>query len=193
MNGIHQNDVNIAIYNRDISYLSVEINYLLAKNIEYRASGDIDTILEGVKKTINPHKCHLVIQDIHDLLKLFKEITSKNSFRLLLATVNSNMCRMFHTDMNSLRMLCTYIGPGTLWLKEDNINRRALNSIQSKQSIAIEEERIQQVSTGSVAILKGALYPKENTKAIVHRSPTIEESGKKRLLLRIDTVGLLDF
>jgi hypothetical protein len=37
------------------------------------------------------------------------------------------------------------------------------------------------------------LYPGDREAACVHRSPTIEETGQQRLLLRIDTNGpLLD-
>ncbi|MEL6124115.1 MAG: DUF1826 domain-containing protein, partial [Bacteroidota bacterium] len=107
--------------------------------------------------------------------------------RLLLASVNTNMCRRFHTDINDVRLLCTYTGPGTLWLTNDNINRRALDSYDGNESIVMDPERIQQVPEGAIALLKGAMYPHHQTKAIVHRSPTIEESGEKRLLLRIDT------
>ena len=95
--------------------------------------------------------------------------------------------------MNDLRMLCTYSGPGTLWLKEDNIDREALHASTDNEPIALDERMIQQVRTGDLVILKGAIYPKEGTKAAVHRSPAIEESGERRLLLRIDTNEFLNF
>jgi len=129
----------------------------------------------------------MILQDIKNLLHHFKAITNAKSFRLLLATVNSNMCKKFHVDINDLRMLCTYGGPGTLWLTEDNINRKALNPYGTNQSIVIDTNSIKQAKTGAVIILKGAKYQKDATKAAVHQSPTIEESREKRLLLRIDT------
>ena len=103
------------------------------------------------------------------------------------------MCRRFHTDLNYIRMLCTYSGPGTLWLSENNLNREALNDLESNNSIVVNNDLINQVRTGSVAILKGGLYPRKGTKAIVHRSPNIQESQQKRLLLRIDTDELFNF
>jgi len=57
----------------------------------------------------------------------------------------------------------------------------------------LNEKNIQQAKTGAVILLKGALYPKKGTNAIVHRSPTIEESGERRLLLRVDTNDHLGF
>ena len=193
LRNIHQSEVNIAIYDRDTATLTSEINGLLNQDIEIKTSGDIDSILHALAQVIDPSKFSLITQDIKALLHLFKEVTGTNSFRLLLATINTNMCRRFHTDGNDVRMLCTYSGPGTLWLTEDNINQHALNSSGGNNSIVLEESKIQQAATGSIIILKGAMYPKEGTQAVVHRSPTIEESGEKRLLLRIDTNQFLGF
>lgn len=190
---IHQKDVNISIYERNTRHMTKEINLLLQQDIELRASGTIDEILGALKEALSSIEFGQIIEDIHKLMKLFKEVSDAKSLRLLLATVNTNMCRRFHTDINDLRMLCTYSGPGTLWLTEDNANREALGSSDDDLSIAIEENKIQQVKTGSVVLLKGAIYPKDGTLAIIHRSPTIEESGEKRLLLRIDTNEFLNF
>jgi hypothetical protein len=193
LKNIRQKDINIAIYEREIESLTKEIDRILNQDIEFRSSGDIDTIIDSVKKTLNPKEFSLIIQDIHELLQLFKEISDAKSLKLLFATVNTNMCRRFHTDINDLRMLCTYSGPGTLWLTEDNINRNGLDCCGDTECIVINENEIKQAQTGSVVILKGAIFPTEGTKAVVHRSPTIEESGEKRLLLRIDTNEFLNF
>ena len=193
LKSIHQKDVNIAIYERDSSALAEEVNKLLTQSIEFRSSGDVNTIIEDISMTIDSDQFRLIIQDIKDLLNIFSELTHAKSFRLLLATVNTNMCRKFHTDINDLRMLCTYSGPGTLWLTEDNINQKALESSGENDDIAIDVSKIQQAKTGAAIILKGAIYPKDGTRAIVHRSPTIEESGQSRLLLRIDTNDFLNF
>ena len=101
------------------------------------------------------------------------------------------MCRKFHTDVNDLRMLCTYLGPGTLWVPDEAIDLDASYARGNGKDIVIDLEKVEQVGTGDVVILKGALYPEAN--AILHRSPTIEENGEKRLLLRIDTYEALGF
>jgi len=190
---IHDNEKNIAIYERNIQPLKYEIDSLLEKDIELRATGDITSISHYLMEEINELEFPMITKDAADLLYLFKDVTKAKSFRLLLATIHANMCRKFHTDINDLRLLCTYSGPGTLWLTEDNINHKAMDSNLENESIVLDESRIQQAKTGSVIILKGAIYPQEGTKAVVHRSPTIEETGQKRLLLRIDTNELLNF
>ncbi len=187
---IHAVDVNIAVFDRDTSGLEKEVDGLVQRDFELKVSGEMDAIIDGVAKTKDLEGCALIREDIKDLLQLFGEVSGATSFRLLLATVKNNMCRKFHTDINDLRMLCTYAGPGTLWLKEDHPKPKAWDSTEEESH---EEGSIQQAKTGSVIILKGALYPKESTKAILHRSPTIEESGQRRLLLRIDTNAFLNF
>lgn len=188
LENIHLEDVNIAIYDREINDLSSEINGLVAQNVEFSASGNIKTIVVEMRSKLGKSNCNRIIEDINELLLHFQKVTNTDSFRLLLTTVNTNMCRKFHTDINDLRMLCTYSGPGTLWLTEDNVNRKAMDANGStNDSIVIDDTKVQQAKTGSVVLLKGAIYPQNNTNAIVHRSPTIEETGEKRLLLRIDT------
>lgn len=87
----------------------------------------------------------MIVQDIENLLHRFKEISDVKKFRLLLSKINTDMCRKFHTDINNLQMLCTYNGPGTLWLTEDNINRKALEMYADNELIVIDKNNIQQV------------------------------------------------
>lgn len=187
LKNIHKQDVNVVIYDREIGNLKNEIDRCLKLNTELRLEGELEEIMDSLSDALDREVHSSLIKDIHELLMLFKDVSRTEKFRLLLATVNTNMCRKFHTDVNYIRMLCTYRGPGTLWLKDENINRDALGSRGYNHLIVKDESKIEQVETGSVVLLKGAKYPNEETKAAVHRSPTIEESSEKRLLLRIDT------
>jgi hypothetical protein len=64
-----------------------------------------------------------------------------------------------------------------LWIVKDG----------SKADISqINESHIQHAKEREVVILKGGKY-RGNPQAIIHRSPTIEESGLRHLLLRMDT------
>lgn len=187
LKGIHQNNVNIAIYNRNISILKNEIHSLLTREIKLSSSGNINAIFDEITEVIDLSECRMILQDINNLLRAFKEITGAKKFRLLLETIDTNMCRKFHTDINDLRILCTYSGPGTLWLTEDKVDRKALSTYRNNESIVIDNSKIKQVTTGAVIVLKGTKYSKESIQAAVHRSPVIEENSEKRLLLRIDT------
>ncbi len=184
---------NIAIYHRDIQTLEEEVSNFLKEKIAFEATGSVEELTSQLEasKYNNNDKYPALIKDICFLLQTFQTLSSNSSFRLLLTSVNTNMCRRFHTDVNDLRLLCTYSGPGTLWLLEENVNRDALDNAKSNDDIVKNDADIQQAATGDVVILKGAIYPKPNTKAIVHRSPAIEETGETRLMLRIDTNDFL--
>lgn len=186
LHNIHKKNVNITIYNRTIDNLEEELNWLVKNDIKLHSNGTINTVLSHLPKTLELSNCPNVLQDINTLLQYFNEVTNSKEYRLLLATIDNDMCRKFHMDNNNLRMLCTYKGQGTLWLTEDNINREALELRKTNEHIVIDENEIKQAKTGSILILKGAKYAIEQPNAIVHRSPTIKQNSEKRLLLRID-------
>lgn len=188
LNNIHNNEVNIAIYNRNIHHLNFEIYQLLKRKISLKANGTTESILSEISQTISTENYNSIYTDIKNSLITFSNISGGSNFKLLLATVTTNMCKRFHMDFNSLRLLCTYSGPGTLWLTEDNINREALNSNADNNSIVLNSNNIQQANTGDVIILKGANYGNQESLGIVHRSPSIEETKFQRLILRIDVV-----
>ncbi len=113
---IHLKSKNIAIYERDITVLKQDLTPLVREVIECRAIGSTEEILHIVKDYFDKNlpKSQALFEDIAGVLSLFQRTTEASSFRLLLASVNSNMCSRFHTDINDLRLLCTYLGPGTL-------------------------------------------------------------------------------
>ena len=187
---IHIAEKNIAIYQRDIQLLSEDLQQLSDQKVECRVRGSVEEILSGLKAYFSDNfpTCSTLFEDISERLAQFEQISQASSFRLLLSTISTNMCRKFHTDVNDVRMLCTYVGPGTLWVPDKAIDLDASYARGNGKEIVIDLEKVEQVGTGDVIILKGALYPEAN--AIMHRSPTIEESGEKRLLLRIDTLQI---
>jgi len=193
LKSIHERDCNIAIYNRNVLSMQEELRIMLESNVEFRSEGSINSVSSAVSNAEVLLDFPLVRADINLLLGLFKDLTQAENFRLALITVDSNMCRKFHADINDLRLLCTYKGPGTMWLTEDNLDREAMGHPDDNVGMVIDTTRIMQAEEGDVLVLKGALYEKEGTRPIVHRSPTIEESGGKRILLRLDTDEFANF
>lgn len=187
LTAIHDSSINIAIYQRDISSLKPELDQISQIPVNFMTTGTVEEIRTELAAYSRDHlpACPAFLADADRLTRLFQQVSKSDSLKLQLSTVTTNMCRRFHTDMNDLRMLCTYVGAGTLWLPDDAINAAALKPGTSNDEIVLDERLIQQVATGDVTILKGALYPEAN--AILHRSPTIEETGEHRLLLRIGT------
>jgi len=186
LDDIYLKDINVAIYNRDIKNIKKEIDFLLKRNTLFNDTGTTEDILDKFNKEIPSDKFPFITNDVKNLLIIFKRVTKKTHFKLLLGSITTNMCRKFHTDNNTLRMLCTYSGAGTLWLPKENINLEALENFGSNEEIVIDKNNIKQANTGAVIILKGEKYS-DDTQAAVHKSPSIESKRGKRLLLRIDT------
>jgi len=182
---IHEAGKNIAILERDICNLNRELQSFIDCAIEFTFSGSIEEIESSLTQEteLSANSYPLLYADIQWILQQFAATTKAASFRLHITTMSTDMCRKFHTDINDLRLLCTYVGPGTLWLPDEAIDQQALNA--GTNELQIEPQHIQQATTGAVVLLKGALY--ENSNPILHRSPAVEESGEKRFLLRIDT------
>ncbi len=178
---------NIAIYQRDIGSIETELAQLADQTIECKLSGSKNDLLSQLEDYFEKElpQCPLLLQDIVKALDIFEQTTKASTFRLLLASISTNMCRKFHTDINYLRLLCTYIGPGTLWLPNEAADQLDRQRGKAYQEDYIDPHLIQQARTGDLVILKGALFPDGN--AVLHRSPTIEDDGEVRLLLRIDT------
>ena len=191
LEAIHQKENSIAIYQRDTATLQDDISMAMQNGTVIKASGTVEEIAIELAEffALQLPSCQALLNDINKIMNHFAELANADSYHLLLSTVSGNMCRKFHTDINDLRLLCTYSGPGTLWVSEDNSNLE--EGKRHKKGLSIKEENIHQVNTGDVIILKGALHPEGNP--ILHRSPTIEETGEKRLLLRLDTNSFISY
>lgn len=182
---IHHPAKNIAIYERSITHLEETVSSLVNNEIKYDSTGTLDEIQEDLAQYLAGYTddSQHIIADIIELLKLFGNVVNTTVFTVFLATINSDMCRKFHTDVNQIRMLCTYFGSGTLWLPDSAIEIK-LDDETKRKKISINEELAEEVATGNVVLLKGSLYP--NATPVYHRSPSIKENNYRRLLLRVD-------
>ncbi len=187
LKAIHKKENSIAICKRDIHSLSHDLSSLVDLDFTHKSSGTLEEIDTNLASFFaeNLPQCNALLDDIRSLVQLFQEVVRGDSCRLLFSTVSGNMCRKFHTDINDLRLLCTYIGEGTLWVAEDENNK--IVDVEEP----INENRIHQADAGDILILKGALHPEGNP--VLHRSPAIEATRGKRLLLRLDTNNLMAF
>ena len=159
---IQQQSINVVVYDRNVDHLLKPIKSITEKTINFNTSGDIEIIIKRLKyeliyMNLSHDEISTFTDDIKKILLKFKSTCEVNSFQFLLSTINDDMCRRFHIDNNDLRLLCTFSGPGTLWLTENNVDRQALNSGASNQYIVIDKNEIRQANTGSIIVLKEAL------------------------------------
>ncbi len=75
-------------------------------------------------------------------------VPSRIGVRLRL--LDKAMCPRFHVDHVPVRLITTYAGIGSQWLREGVMDRRQLGQADAEPS-----ERIEQIHCGEVALLKG--------------------------------------
>lgn len=114
--------------------------------------------------------------DIADLAGRFAMLLGLDRVAIRLEVVETDACRRFHADYVAVRMICTYVGPGTQWLANDDAEALAAG-------VEPAAAAIRSIATGDVALFKGR---DRSDTPIVHRSPPIAGTGARRLVLVID-------
>jgi len=123
--------------------------------------------------------------DLRRLAGLYFSISEHRNVTLRLVTTAADNCRRFHTDRNHLRLLCTYRGPGTEWLTNEQVDRLAQSTGAPNEDI-IRIGTLSQFEPFWAGILKGDAYPGNAGHGLVHRSPPIAGSGQTRVLFCLD-------
>lgn len=109
--------------------------------------------------------------DVEMLAGMFEKIFGVSHMLLRIEWVHDDACRLFHRDLVTARLICTYRGPGTEYGVAD----------KGKQP-----SEVHTAPTGSVLLLKGGLWPETPRKRVLHRSPPIEGTGVSRLVIVIN-------
>lgn len=127
----------------------------------------------------------LWLSELRELLELYQDLMGCESFGIRLHTLNEDMCPRFHVDRVGVRMLCTYTGPGTEWLMNEDVDRSALGP---KGDVIKRGGSIHQMRSFDVGLLKGEAFPGNEGRGLVHRSPAIASAGKKRILFSVEAL-----
>ncbi|MBC8044734.1 MAG: DUF1826 domain-containing protein, partial [Rhizobacter sp.] len=137
-------------------------------------------------KSLAPAGYRKLLDDVASVAADFARLTGEDELRLWFGIVRTDSCKTFHRDYYHLRLLCTYLGAGTEWLENDNVNRAMLAKGENL-SIAKELSRVKQLQPFQIAVLKGEYGDGNAGNGLIHRSPAAGTTGEARVLLRIDT------
>lgn len=130
----------------------------------YRVAGTPDEILAGL-----PPLPDSLSSAITDLARRFAALMPCKTVRVRMEGITGNACRKVHADYTDVRLICTLAGPGTDYALGDD-----------------PEGPLKRIPTGMVALFKGREFGAGH-KACLHRSPPIEDTEERRLVLVIDT------
>jgi Protein of unknown function (DUF1826) len=189
--------VDVSIWQRDVPPplarpLEAFVGTTETPSFDRIVAAETPAIDEAVSRVPAPLRAALA-SDMSWLLAYFAEVTCAARFRLFLGIVRDDQCRKFHVDAVAMRMVTTYVGPGTEWIPEASVDRDALGRMierpsQANAAIARNPAAVCRAHRGDVLMLKGARHPDARGRGAVHRSPPIEQGGEHRFVL-IATAG----
>lgn len=99
------------------------------------------------------------------LIGLLADLTGVESVGVRARNANASMCPRFHVDHIPLRLLCTYLGPGTQWLDEAKAGCAARIGDRDRHGV------VRQAEPGDLVLLKGDGWHENEGGGAVHRSP----------------------
>ena len=106
------------------------------------------------------------------------------AYGLRIARTRDAMCPGWHVDQVSLRVVCTYWGPGTQWLADKSVDRSALRDRFTQAADYLT------ATIGDVILLKGARWPGNEPLGAIHRSPEVPAAVGARVVATLDPIWL---
>jgi len=122
------------------------------------------------------------VADVAWLARAFACLVDARRIGLRLRLLNKAMCPRFHVDHVPLRLITTYAGAGSEWLREDGMPRWRLGDPAAEPT---DPAAIEQLGAGDVALFKGEKWLGNEGAGIIHRSPQAT-STERRLILTLD-------
>lgn len=182
-------EVNLAVYERQLS-VEVEqfVSQLLALGQPLAESLSIDWVEDVPPAAVRNLACgyqHIpghaaFLADLNWLLSAYACLLGAKRIGLRLRILEQAMCPRFHVDHVPLRLITSYAGAGSQWLREDAMSRASLADAAAQQVSEIE-----QVAVGAVALVKGEKWLGNEGRGLIHRSPPVP-ANTRRLLLTLD-------
>ena len=189
---ILDDDTNLAVWQRQLplhisefAQLLLSLNEPLAESVCLElVSEDAEPDLTGLASGFRDLEGYEgFIADLKWLVSAFACLLGAKRIGLRLRVLDKAMCPRFHVDHVPVRLITTYAGVGSQWLKEGVMDRQQLG-----QANAEPHAQIQQLSSGDVALLKGEKWHGNEGFGLIHRSPQ-PAAGQRRLILTLDWLG----
>lgn len=182
---IVQEGVNLAVWQRrlpaqveDFARLAVSLGQSLADQRVLEVSEHEPALIPDLlEETADLHGYESFVADVRWLVSAYTCLLGARRVGLRLRVLQGAMCPRFHVDNVPVRLLTTYVGPGSEWLEEGAIQRAGLHLAEAPV------DNIRSLQPGDVALLKGEKWLGNEGAGLVHRSPA---SHDRRLLLSLD-------
>ncbi len=155
----------------------------LAESLTLEPTGDGELQLPTLAAAYRDLAGHAgFVADVAWLVRAFSCLVDARRIGLRLRMLDKPMCPRFHVDHVPLRLITTYAGAGSEWLREGGMQRRRLGDPTAEPT---DPAAIQQLGVGDVALFKGEKWLGNEGAGIIHRSPQAT-TAERRLILTLD-------
>lgn len=149
--------------------------------------GGLELVASGIPEV--EHRAALV-SELARAVATFRRFSRARRPAVTFGIVATDQCRKFHVDYVALRLVTTLHGPGTEWLPEAGAERAALNRLdedveRANREIVKDPSLVRRCASGDWLFMKGEGWPGQAGAGAVHRSPPIERTGERRLVLTL--------
>lgn len=129
----------------------------------------------------------LLAADLRLWVEVLAELTGSERVGVRLTRVESAMCPRFHVDRVMLRLVSTYVGRGTEYVANEEVDRRRLGhpAADNARTLLHDSDSVCAATAGDIVFLKGELWPENAGQGAVHRSPAASVESP-RLVLTLD-------
>lgn len=127
-----------------------------------------------------------MLDELADVLTQYAALVPNQRVTMAFCTTREQSCPVFHIDRVSVRLLCTFKGPGTEWLDDAQAQRKWLGRGDNRK-IAGPEAIVYSAQPFQVCLLKGERGWGRKERGVVHRSPRVPSESEGRWYLRVDT------
>lgn len=189
LSDILEDGVNLALWQRQLPLhiaefgaLLVALNEPLADSMVIELNGeDAPPNLQGLASSCRDLEGYEgFIADVSWLVSAFACLLGAKRIGVRLRLLDKAMCPRFHVDHVPVRLITTYAGIGSQWLREGVMERCKLSQAEAEPTRCIE-----QIHCGEVALLKGTKWHGNEGHGLIHRSPALK-ADERRLILTLD-------
>lgn len=184
--------VNLAVWEREIEHalqLEVEAAVYDSEWKDLRVACNAEqaaTVLNELWGARYP----LLRADIALLVDMFDCLFSAEQVAIRIAKLERAMCPRFHVDKIPCRLVTTYVGAGSEWLHETDIQRQFLGrgangKPDHSSGLIAADAKVQRLQPGHVGLLKGDAWIGNEGRGLVHRSPAAD-ANSPRIVLTLD-------
>lgn len=146
-----------------------------------------DSLIEELRRRVpQPKAANAFIEDVVTVSQAIAYLFDTETVGIRLRILTEARCPRFHCDNLPVRLVTTYLGPGSEWLPEEAVNRDGLGApTPDRPEIVLKPDAVQTLKAGDIALIKGSGWEGCEHSALMHRSPSLS-NGQRRLLLTID-------